>query len=280
MGNVLEFCQKNGWQAELELGFVPVGERTVLQHRRHRGPLVVQRPFYPEGDAVCHAIVLHPPGGVVGGDRLQLNVTVAGGARALLTTPAANKFYRGDIAATMVQTFSVSAGAVLEWLPQETICFRGAQAEMTTRVELAQEGVFVGWEMVCLGRPAAAEAFTAGRARLRFELWRDGRPLLLERGCFAAGDVVFGAAWGLQGRALTGTMVCTVDHPGAVAAVRDGVAPPAAGLFSVSQLDGVLVCRYLGDQACEARFCFEQAWRVLRPLAVGREACSPRIWKT
>ena len=272
--------QQGGWQAQLELGFALVGERTVLRHRWHRGPLVVQRPFYPEGDAVCHVIVLHPPGGVVGGDQLHLDVTVADGAKALLTTPAANKFYRGHATASVIQRLSVASGAVLEWLPQETICFSGAQADTTTRVQLGQDGTFIGWEMICFGRPASQQAFEAGQARLRFELWRDDRPLLLERGRFVAGDAIFDAQWGLQGRTLMGTMVCTADLPDAVEVVRQAVVPAADALFSVSQLDGVLVCRYLGNQAGDARRCFQQAWHVLRPLAVGVEACPPRIWNT
>src|SRR5205085_6360717 len=88
-----------GWQAELRLRFNcdapgPLRPgRTRLVERQHRGPLVVQRPFYPEGDP-CHVYLVHPPGGVVGGDALRIDATVDPGAHALITTPAATKFYR------------------------------------------------------------------------------------------------------------------------------------------------------------------------------------------
>ncbi|HMV40203.1 MAG TPA: urease accessory protein UreD, partial [Plasticicumulans sp.] len=111
-----------GWQARLELGFAPVAARTALVHSAHRGPLRVQRPFHPEADGSCHVYLLHPPGGVVGGDGLALDVQLAPGARALLTTPSASRFYRSAGArALQRQLLRVGAGARLDWLPQETI---------------------------------------------------------------------------------------------------------------------------------------------------------------
>jgi urease accessory protein len=66
----------------------------VLTERRHLGPLAVRKPRYPEGDDVCHAIVVHPPDGIAGGDELGLTVGAKAGARALLTTPGAGRRYR------------------------------------------------------------------------------------------------------------------------------------------------------------------------------------------
>src|SRR6185436_3067379 len=126
-----------GWQAALELGFAAEHGATRLARRAHRGPLVVQRPFLPEGPGVCHVYVLHPPGGLVGGDELTLDVDVATGAHALVTTPAASKVYRTNGAAVrQVQRLRVAGGATLEWLPQEAIIYDGARASLETRVEL------------------------------------------------------------------------------------------------------------------------------------------------
>src|SRR2546423_14099799 len=115
------------WKARLSLSFARDGNRSVLAERSHEGPLVVQKPLYPEGDAVCHAIVVHPPGGIAGGDELRLDVSAAAGAHALLTTPGAGKWYR-SAGAQAKQLLSFSLQGTLEWLPRETIVFDGALA--------------------------------------------------------------------------------------------------------------------------------------------------------
>lgn len=271
-----------GWQAELALRFAPVAGRTALAWRRHRGPLHIQRPFYPEADGTCHAYILHPPGGVVGGDSLTIQVGVEAGAQTLVTTPAAGKFYRsaGPLARQQQQLI-VAAGASLEWLPQENILYRGAEVRAVTRVELAPGARFLGWELLCFGLPAAREPFDRGHCRQGFEIWRDGRPLILERAHYAAGSPFMDAAWGLRGRTVTGSFLCVADQPGLDKAVREAI-PDVEGeaLFGVTQLDGVLVCRYLGKHAEQGKALFVQAWDVVRNKLFGKAACPPRIWKT
>src|SRR5262249_10650450 len=124
---------REGWHAELALGFVRRSQRTVLASRRHRGPLTVQRAFYPEPDGVCHTYVLHPPAGIVGGDALSMSYDLGPGAHALITTPAATRFYFSRaIEAGIRQRACVGDGATLEWLPQETLLFDGAHARFET----------------------------------------------------------------------------------------------------------------------------------------------------
>lgn len=272
--------RRSGWQARLSLGFEARAARTVLAHRRHLGPLVVQKPFYPEGE-VCHVYLLHPPGGVVGGDELQLEVDVSAGARALITTPAAAKFYRsaGPLAIQR-QRLRVASGAALEWLPQETIFFDGCEVDTTTQVELEAGASFVGWEMLCLGRPAAAERFETGRCRQRFELWREGRPLLIERALLEGGSELLQAAWGLGAQPVTATMVAAPAGRQELDAVRAAVMSDGHALFSATLMDEVLVCRFLGAQAQGARRCFSAAWSAIRPALLGRSASAPRIWNT
>ena len=275
-----------GWHAELTLGFSERDGRTTLSRREHSGPLRVQRPFYPEPQ-VCHVYILHPPGGIVGGDTLQIKVLAGGRAQVLLTTPAANKFYRSKIgtAARLHQSLTVEAGASLEWFPQEAIVFDGACVASTTRVEVAQGGHFMGWEITCLGRRAAQETYMRGEYRQHFEIWREGRPLWIERACVMGGGAVLNAAWGLAGFSVTGSFVCITKNSGAVQAIRDAVAQVSPSqndddFFSVTQLDEVLICRYLGHSAERARHYFIRAWEVLRPLVLERTACAPRIWVT
>jgi urease accessory protein len=265
-----------GWQAQLELGFAPRPGRTALVHRRQRGPLAVQRPFYPEGDA-CHLYLLHPPGGVVGGDSLHIRADVSAGAQALVTTPGATKFYlsAGDTA-EQVQTLCVAQDASLEWLPQENIFFTGALARLKTRIELTDGARFIGWETQCLGRPVIGERFDSGRADFNLHIERDGRPLLLDR-IMVTPERLDGAA-GLRGCPVNATLVATPAAQTELEAVRALIADqPNTG---ATLLDDLLVLRYLGDSTEQCRKLFIKVWATIRPAVIGRAPCPPRIWST
>lgn len=279
---VKEGHEEPGWKASLTLGFSKRGDTTVLSERRHFGPLAVQKPFYPE-DGVCHVYLLHPPGGVAPGDRLQINVRVAEDGDALITTPAAGKCYRSDGRTSgITQTLNVETGASLEWLPQETILFDGCRSELTTKVVLETGARFCGWEILCLGRPAGNELFDTGLCRQRIEVWRNEMPLLLERGTFAGGSDALRTAWGMGGCTVTGTFIVTPADRACLDAAREVDEPPGVNgdLHGASLIDSVLVCRYLGHQAEHAKNYFTGVWRKIRPLVLGREACVPRIWST
>jgi len=272
----------DGWRATLDLGFAVIAGRTALVRNRHLGPLSVQRAFYPEPGGVAHVYLLHPPGGVVGGDILETSVQAAPDAHALITTPAATKFYRSaGRAARQSQRLRVASGASLEWLPQETIVFGGAQVRTETRVELEPGARFLGWDIVCLGRPASGDDFSEGSLSQTFEIWSGGAPLFIERSHFDAHEKVQSARWGLAGRRVFGSLVCAGVHSSLVAELR-GLVPfdPAEELFSVTQARGALVCRYLGQRTERARALFQAAWAVLRPPVLERRASPPRIWLT
>ncbi|MEJ2404452.1 MAG: urease accessory protein UreD [Candidatus Thiodiazotropha sp.] len=264
-----------GWQASLSLGFRKSPARTVLAERRHRGPLSVQRPLYPEGD-LCHVYLLHPPGGVAGGDELNVQARVEPGAQALVTTPGATKFYRsaGPLA-SLTQELRVQDGT-LEWLPQENIFFPGAVAEIHTRVILEGAGLFIGWEINCLGRTVLKERFEPGRALFHFSLYRQGRPILLERLNLNGAETLDGPA-GLRGQPVIGTLVATLGDGSSLDGLRDSL---SGDELALTWVDGLLVARYLGDSTERARNCFVALWQRLRPVVIGRPPCAPRIWNT
>lgn len=270
-----------GWQARLTLRFARRDDGTLLAERRHHGPLRVQRPLYPEGPDVCHVLLLHPPGGVVGGDELRMDIAVASGAHALITTPAAGKFYRcEDTVGRVEQRIGVDAEAVMEWLPQETIVYAGARAETTTRVDVAAGGRFIGWEILCLGRPVGDAPFATGTLRQRIEIWRDDAPLWLERSRYDGGASALASAWGLRGHTVTATLVCVGGDAALVEAIRAAVAPGADEAFGVTRLRDVTVCRYLGPSAERARRCLMPAWWQMRWALLRRGPHRPRIWDT
>jgi len=270
-----------GWKAQLNLRFAPRDERTELVRRAHHGPLVVQRPFHPEPDGTCHVYLLHPPGGVVGGDELRLQAHAEAGSRVLLTTPAATKLYRTDgRLSAQHQVLTVEAGARMEWLPQETIVFDGATCRLSTRVQLAEGASFLGWDVMCLGRPACGERFERGQLSVALEIWRDEQPLWVERFAHHGGDGLADAAWGLAGHPVTGTLVCvTGGREDLVERLRELTADDAQH-FVISQLHDVLVCRYLGPSVEQARAAMVACWGELRRTLYGCEASVPRIWST
>jgi urease accessory protein len=271
-------AQTTGWQACLELGLEKRGLRTVAAHRRREGPLAVQRPFYPEGD-VCHLYLLHPPGGVVGGDTLDIRVRAGSGSRALVTTPGATKFYRSAGATAVVtQTLQVGAGAVLEWLPQEAILFQGAVARQQTRVELDPGACFAGWDILCLGRPSNAEPFAPGRLDISLEVWRDGAPVLIDRLRVDDGGDLGGAA-GLRGHPVSATLLATPASADNVQQLRD-LAVAGRAEIGVTLLEDLLAARLLADDTAAAKAVLHSAWRMLRPGYAGRPAIPPRIWAT
>lgn len=271
-------AQARGWQACLELGLEKRGLRTVAAQRRHYGPLAVQRPFYPEGD-VCHLYLLHPPGGVVGGDTLDIRVRAGSGSRALVTTPGATKFYRSaGTTAAVTQTLQVDAGAVLEWLPQEAILFQGAVARQQTRVELDPGACFAGWDILCLGRPSIAEPFAPGRLDISLEVWRDGTPVLLERLRVDDGGDLGGAA-GLRGHPVSATLLVTPATADDVQQLRE-LAVAGRAEIGVTLLDDLLAVRLLADDTAVAKNVMQDAWRLLRPGYAGLPAQLPRIWAT
>ena len=271
------------WQARLGLSFERRGAESVLARREHFGPLRVQKPLYPEGRELCHALVLHPPSGIVGGDRLAIGVEVATGAQALLTTPGAGKWYRSAGAeAGQDVTLKVDAGGTLEWLPQESIVFDGARAAMRTRVELATGARYIGLETLCLGRRASGERFAHGHLHLATDIRYDGVPLWHERGRIDGGSPLLDSPVGLAGFSVCGTLLAAgVEIDADTLAACRAVAPNEVGAQAgVTVMPQLCVGRYLGHSAEAARAWFVGLWQALRPVVVGRDAAVPRIWTT
>ncbi len=270
-----------GWLARLDLAFDRDGERTRLARRVHEGPLVVQKPLYPEGPRVCQCIVVHPPGGIAGGDRIEVAVDAGASTRVQITTPGSAKWYRaaGRRAAQRID-LRVGEGAVLEWLPQSTIVFDGADAASEIRVDLARDSAFLGWDVVCLGRSASSERFTHGTWRQRVDIFRDDALLWSERVALRGGDPLLDARSGLNGAPVFGTFVAMatmLDHDLA-RALR--AFAPGRGEGSVTRLPHALVARYRGDSTEAAHEFFRALWSALRPAVAGRAAVAPRIWNT
>lgn len=270
------------WEAELDLGYAFRAGRTTLARRASRGPLAVQKPLYPESEAVCHTIVLHPPGGIAGGDKLALRIALEPQAHAVFATPGATKWYRsGGLASQQRVDIDVADNGVCEWLPQENIYFESVCADNAIGVKLGKGAVFCGWDVMCLGRTASGERFARGGVRQRIAIEDATRPLFAEYACIEGGSPVLDAAAGMAGYPVCGSFILAgtgIDAP-MLAGCRD-VAAGADCLHGVTPLPGAFVARYLGRSAEQARDYFSRLWEILRPAYAKRQARRLRIWAT
>ena len=269
----------DGWLASLDLQICQRGEKSVVSRSRQTGPLTIQSPFYPE-NGVCHLYLLHPPAGIVGGDRLRLTVSAEENCSALVTTPGATKFYKTNgNPAHQEQVFSVADGATFEWLPQETIYFPDTNAQLTTSVQLEGSAKYLGWEINCLGLPANQKGFGFGRARIKLFVIRGGTPVLSESLHISNDKRPFQAAF-LQNQSVFATFIATGGTPELLDILRDRMTRKEYGLWAATLVEDVIIIRYLGGSTIQARKLFVASWKVLRPLVLGKEAVLPRIWAT
>ncbi|MEQ9238848.1 urease accessory protein UreD [Coleofasciculus sp. E2-BRE-01] len=274
---------KTEWQGSLELAYADDQGKTCLVRDRITSPLKVQRPFYPEGQRVCHTIVLHTAGGIVGGDRLSQTIHLQENAQALITTAAASKIYRsnGQRARQKIQ-IKVEAGACLEWFPQETIVFNGAVYQQQMTVELAPGASWLAWEITRFGRTARKERFLQGDWRSHTEIWQQGRPLWIDRQWLPGGEAVLDSPHGLAGQPIVGTLIW-MGPP-----VSSEIIDNARSLWTATQRQGKagvtqtqaqgLLCRYRGSSTTEVRNWFTQVWQCLRLTYLGRNVSQPRVW--
>jgi urease accessory protein len=275
------------WHATLQLNYRRDGECTTALDR-HEGPLRVLQRLYPEGPGICHHVLVHPPGGIVGGDTLTLDATLQAGSHALITTPGATRFYRsgGDTSEQRV-TARLADGARLEWLPLETIAYSGCKAHNSLRFELAPEAQMIGWDVLALGLPAADQAFDKGRFLQQLEL----PGVWLERGAIDATDTaLLDSPLGWAGRRVlatlwfaSGSVLQQPCHEALLASAREQIEGDTllAAHAGVTLLqERVVVLRALAlrvEPAMQLLMKVRAAWRH---ITWGADATAPRVWST
>ncbi|HEY8099592.1 MAG TPA: urease accessory protein UreD [Burkholderiaceae bacterium] len=276
---------KKDCQARLSLGFADDVGTTRLIERTHFGPLRVQKPLYPEGPEVCHTIVVHPPGGVVGGDELTINAHIGTQACAFITTPGAAKWYKahGHVSRQDIQ-LDIADHASLEWLPQETIFFDESHVQLNNEISLGKDATYIGCEILCFGRTASGESFKSGKITQRNAIRREGKLIWFEQGAILGGTTSMTSPLALAGNTVCATLIAVGKTlpPSLINMMREAAATVTNQIeaFGVTQMKSVVVVRYLGNSSEVARQLITQAWQQLRPELLGREGVVPRIWNT
>ncbi len=270
------------WAGELELEFVKRNQQTLLTRSYAVAPWKIQRSLYPEGEEVCHCILLHTAGGFVGGDRLSAKIHLQPYTQALLTTATASKIYRSTGAESLQNIdIRIDEGASLEWFPQETIAFAESKYRQTTRIELAPSATCTMWEVIRFGRTAMGEKFIDGNWRSHTEVWRDEMPLWIDRQYLNGNTEILESPNGLNNYAIAASFIFVgvQVEPELITRIRsiweDGKYEGRAGV--TRSLCG-LVCRYSGDSSGDARKWFQQIWQLLRVSYRNRPICVPRVW--
>ncbi|MCT7988928.1 urease accessory protein UreD [Laspinema olomoucense] len=273
-----------GWHGSLELAYAQSGTATQMVSAKATAPLKMQRPFYPEGEGVCHSVILHTAGGIVGGDSLGQSIHLQENAHALITTAAAAKIYRsmGEVARQTIQ-IQVDSGAYCEWLPQESIIFNGAIYRQDLRIELAPDARFLLWEINRFGRSARGETFVEGEWRSQTEIWQQGRPLWIDRQHLQGSESAVASDHALGGFPIVATLAWIADPvtPELVQEARslwERRSSSSDGEAGVTRLTHGLLCRYRGSSTPEVRNWFSEVWQLLRLRFIGRPSCPPRVW--
>jgi urease accessory protein len=283
----IKLLRPSGWDAYLKLRFEDSGGKTLVADRSHVGPLRLLKPLYPEGEHVCHAIIVHPPGGIVADDHLRIDVSVGPKAHCLCTTPGAQKWYRSTGALATAHTrLRVGATGTLEWMPQETIVFDAARAQQSLHIEMDAAGKFFGWEILCLGRRERKERFASGLFSQRIELVRDDALIWSERLHLLGNDPLLSSPLGLAGCVVSATAILalplnenTVMRTVLLPRIRE-ILSTCEHAAASSPIDGLIVIKVVDTFAETVRNLLITVWSTLRLDAFQTPAEIPRIWST
>lgn len=282
----------DNWQASIRMQFSLRQQKTRMTQCHHYGPLRVQRPFYPEShtqqtsacdstqNELAHIYLLHPPGGVVGGDQLSIELKLEQNSQVLLTTPGSGKFYYSPHkTASLQQRFHLDANASLEWLPQENILFRGARLHARSRFYLHRQASLIAWDITCLGRPSNAERFDDGLLNGQLEIYIDQSLVLVESSHVFDAEALDYIA-GLRSKPIQASLFAYPANQALLETVREFIASFDSHCIGATLIDDLLVIRALDDNTEHLKNRLIDIWTVLRPAILKRTAQPPRIWST
>ncbi len=278
------------WHASLQLDYKRDASSTAprtVAHFRHDGPLRILQSLYPEGDAICHNVLVHPPGGLVGGDTLDIRVSVGENAHGLVTTPGATRFYRSEanLAAQRVQV-DMAAGSRLEWLPLEALAYNDCKALNHATFKLAPGAELIGWDVTAFGLPNAQQPYLRGRFQQHLEI----PGVWLERGLVDATDAsLMDGPLGMAGHRCLATLFFATGTP-LTRERRELVLEAARHVMDAHGLrdtagatsphDQVIAVRVLAPVVEPAMDLLRQVWRAWRRELWQLDGEQPRIWST
>ncbi|MBL1209347.1 urease accessory protein UreD [Geminocystis sp. GBBB08] len=274
---------EGSWQGKINLVYEYQQGKTKLKSAYHQAPFKIQRAFYPEGESICHSVILHTAGGIVGGDILSQNIHLFPHSQVFITTPAATKIYRNtEKKAFQDIMIKLENDTYLEYLPQETIVFNKSQYQQKLKLELGNNATWLGWEIIRFGRSARRETFTEGQWLNYTEIWYKNKPLWIDRQSLQGESQLFSEINGLAGKPVVGSLilVSTHTHNNFIKEIRELINHKFHHLIlGVTTLQNGLLCRYHGDSVSEAKTCLIAIWQLLRREYGLNSTFKPRVWQ-
>lgn len=294
--NSLAFTSsKNAWLASLmlEFSFTPSGSQLTKTTRK--GPLSVQKAFYPEGRNCAHIYLLHPPAGIVSGDELTIEINVNEQAHCLVTTPGANRFYRaredlsiGDSKQVQVCKVILAEQAICENFPLETIVYEGADGFNTVDIQLTKSSSYLGWDITCLGLPRSNQPFNDGHYSQLNRVYCDDKLIYHDRIAIKPTNPLKTHIAGLNNHSVFATFIAysgdklkPSEQTLLIEELRVLIEDKQAQeKISITQIRQLLIIRYLGQHAEECKALFIALWQIIRPVYLNKKGIVPRIWHT
>lgn len=272
------------WHGKLEITYQNRDNQTQILSNYSQAPFKIQSPFYPEGKNICHSIILHTAGGMVGSDILSQKITLNDNCKTLITTPSAAKIYKtnGKIATSNI-LIKIHDNACLEFLPQENIIFNGAVYQQNYRVELGENSHYFHWEINRFGRTARGEKFTQGDWKSATEIWQKDQFLFGDRQWLPGNEQICNNINGLAGQSIIGTLYLIGELPN-----YDHIKKQIRSLWNhrktqgeagVTHLIKGILCRYRGNSMDEVKTWFIDVWDILRLHYLDRHKTIPRVWQ-
>jgi len=283
------------WIANLVLDFSYSALGTQLRRTKRNGPLSVQKAFYPEGRDCAHIYLLHPPAGIVSGDELYVDINIDDNAHTLVTTPGANRFYRARKDASIgiskqvqVTALNLKNEAKCENFPQETIVYNGADGFNTVNIHLTNTSIYLGWDISCMGLPSSEQLFTEGQYSQLNRVFVDGALQYHDHIVISSKNNLLHHLAGLAGNSVFGTFLVHAPQQLSQSKRKQLIeemrhiieSQNGQKHISITDIDGLLVIRYLGDHAQQCKKFFLLLWQIIRPLTLEKKATQPRIWYT
>jgi len=278
------------WDASLHLEFTkaPQSSKTIVSRRDHIGPLLIQKSLYPEGDEVCHAVILHPPAGIAGGDHLRIEIRTHPQAKAVVTTPGATKWYKSNGLLSSQQTkLSVASGGHLDFLPQENIYFNASHAHNQIHIQLEEGSSMIGWDIAQLGRTASGEIWSGAHLRNELQLSINDRFYWVDSSILDSDDLSIGSTPKLGPYSVMGTMWFCGNHVSEelLEQLRDSLLwsenlKVGATRINLPKKNGLIILRGISSEVEYLKDCFIHMWLRYRLEVSGIPPLPLRLWKT